>query len=135
MLSLPAHLFDQIVRHAYAEHPVEACGVVLGRVDGPASRWLPLPNAAGRTDYYEVDSAALLRLSLDLEAAGEEVKVVCHSHTSTRAYPSKTDIDLAAEPQAHYLIVSTRDPAPEVRAYRINDGEVVEDELHVVADS
>ena len=50
--------------------------------------------------------------------------MVYHSHTSTEAYPSRTDISLAAEPQAHYLLVSlaesgSDDGPPEVRSFRI----------------
>ena len=91
MLRLPAGLVAELTAHAYAEHPLEACGVLVGAVgpgDSGAWRWLPLRNAAARTDYFELDSHDLLQLSLDLEAAGEETKAVCHSHTSTAAEPS-----------------------------------------------
>ena len=43
-----------------------------------------------------------------MDAADEEIVVVYHSHTATEAYPSRTDISLATEPQAHYVLVSTR---------------------------
>ncbi len=36
--------------------------------------------------------------------------VIYHSHTATEAYPSRTDISYASEPDAHYVLVSTRDP-------------------------
>ena len=39
----------------------------------------------------------------------EEPVVVYHSHTATEAYPSRTDIGLASEPGAHYVLVSTRE--------------------------
>ena len=35
--------------------------------------------------------------------------MIYHSHTATEAYPSRTDIDLACEPNAHYVLVSTRE--------------------------
>ena len=38
----------------------------------------------------------------------EEPVIVYHSHTATEAYPSRTDIALAQEPNAHYVLVSTR---------------------------
>jgi [CysO sulfur-carrier protein]-S-L-cysteine hydrolase len=62
--------------------------------------------------------------------------VVYHSHTATEAYPSRTDISLAAEPQAHYVLVSTAEAADgngpaSVRSYRILDGTVTEEELEV----
>ncbi|MET0931663.1 MAG: Mov34/MPN/PAD-1 family protein, partial [Aeromicrobium sp.] len=63
--------------------------------------------------------------------------VVYHSHTATEAYPSRTDINLAGEPGAHYVLVSTRDGAHEsgpvdFRSYRIVDGDVTEEEVQVV---
>ena len=59
--------------------------------------------------------------------------VIYHSHTATEAYPSRTDVGLAAEPDAHYVLVSTRDPAhDEVRSYRIVDGVVTEESVSIV---
>ena len=50
----------------------------------------------------------------------EEAVVIYHSHTATQAYPSRTDISYASEPQAHYVLVSTRDESQaEFRSYRI----------------
>jgi proteasome lid subunit RPN8/RPN11 len=59
--------------------------------------------------------------------------VIYHSHTATEAYPSRTDISLAMEPGAHYVLVSTREPGTvDFRSYRIVDGEVTEEEVSVV---
>jgi proteasome lid subunit RPN8/RPN11 len=61
--------------------------------------------------------------------------VIYHSHTATEAYPSRTDINLAAEPDAHYLLVSTREPdSPEIRSFRIVDGAVTEEPVRVATD-
>jgi proteasome lid subunit RPN8/RPN11 len=63
----------------------------------------------------------------------EEAVVIYHSHTATEAYPSRTDISYASEPQAHYVLVSTRDePAAEFRSYRIIDGQVTEESVTVM---
>ena len=59
--------------------------------------------------------------------------VIYHSHTATEAYPSRTDIKLAQEPFAHYVVVSTRDPENyEFRSFRIVDGEVTEEPVEIV---
>jgi proteasome lid subunit RPN8/RPN11 len=69
-----------------------------------------------------------------MDARDEEPVVVYHSHTATEAYPSRTDISLAQEPGAHYVLVSTREPdTEEFRSFRIVDGEVSEEEVRVVA--
>ena len=83
--------------------------------------------------FYRFDSQEQLQLSKQMDAADEEAVVVYHSHTATEAYPSRTDISYAGEPQAHYVLVSTREPhTHEFRSYRIVDGEITEEEVVVV---
>ena len=82
-----------------------------------------MDNAARSPTFYEFDSADLLALYQEMDANDEEPVVVYHSHTATEAYPSRTDISLAQEPGAHYVLVSTREPASvEFRSFRIVDG-------------
>jgi len=62
----------------------------------------------------------------------EVPSVIYHSHTATEAYPSRTDIAYASEPDAHYVLVSTREcgngEGPyELRSFHIVDGQVTED--------
>ena len=138
MLRISQSLADEIVAHARRDHPDEACGVVAGTVgsDDP-QRFVPMLNAARSPTFYEFDSSDLLRLYRDMDARGEEPVVIYHSHTATEAYPSRTDIGLANEPGAHYVLVSTREvgnsPGPvELRSYRILDGEVTEEPITIV---
>ena len=68
-----------------------------------------------------------------MEEADEAPIVIYHSHTGTEAYPSRTDVAIAAEPDAHYVLVSTRDPDEhELRSYRIVDGVVTEEPVKIV---
>jgi [CysO sulfur-carrier protein]-S-L-cysteine hydrolase len=125
---------DAIVAHARRDHPDEACGVVAGPAgsDRP-ERFVPMLNAARSPTFYEFDSGDLLRLYREMDERGEEPVVIYHSHTATEAYPSRTDIGLAMEPGAHYVLVSTRDPdTSELRSYRILEGTVSEEEVRVV---
>ena len=124
---------DAIVGHARADHPDEACGVVAGPAgsDRP-ERFVPMVNAARSPTFYEFDSADLLRLYREMDDRDEEPVVIYHSHTATEAYPSRTDVSYASEPDAHYVLVSTRDPDhAEVRSFRIVDGEVTEEEVRL----
>ena len=91
-------------------------------------------NAARSPTFYEFDSHDLLALYREMDERDEEPVVIYHSHTATEAYPSRTDIALAMEPGAHYVLVSTREPdGVEFRSYRIVDGEVTEEEVRVLA--
>jgi proteasome lid subunit RPN8/RPN11 len=127
----------RIWAHARRDHPDEACGVVAGPVgsDRP-TRFVPMTNAARSPTFYEFDSAELLALYRELDDRGEEPVVIYHSHTATEAYPSRTDVALAAEPGAHYVLVSTRgETDSEFRSFRILDGTVTEEEVRVVAEA
>ena len=138
MLRIDRTTYDAIVAHAKRDHPDEACGVVAGPEgsDRP-ERFVAMVNAASSPTFYEFDPLDLLALYKEMDANGEEPVVVYHSHTATEAYPSRTDIGLAQEPNAHYVLVSTREHgnspgAVEFRSYRIIDGDVTEEEVEVV---
>ncbi|KQY58641.1 peptidase [Aeromicrobium sp. Root495] len=138
MLTIERIIHDAIVEHARRDHPDEACGVVAGAIgsDRP-TRHVAMLNAAMSPTFYEFDSGDLLRLYREMDDRDEEPVVIYHSHTATEAYPSRTDVNLAGEPGAHYVLVSTRDGAHEsgpvdFRSYRIVDGEVTEEEVRVV---
>lgn len=138
MLTIDQATYDAIVAHARRDHPDEACGIVAGPEgsDRP-ERFIEMVNAAGSPTFYEFDSTELLALYRQLWANDEEPVVIYHSHTATEAYPSRTDIGLASEPNAHYVLVSTREcgnsEGPvEFRSYRIIDGEVTEEPVTVV---
>jgi proteasome lid subunit RPN8/RPN11 len=125
---------DAIVEHARRDHPDEACGVVAGPEgsDRP-TRFIPMLNAARSPTFYEFDSADLLHLYRDMAANDEEPVVIYHSHTATEAYPSRTDISYASEPNAHYVLVSTRAAeGVEFRSFTIVDGIVTEEPVEVV---
>ncbi len=134
MLRIDRAIHEAIVAHARRDHPDEACGVVAGPEgsDTP-TRFVPMLNAARSPTFYEFDSADLLALYKEMAANDEEPVVVYHSHTATEAYPSRTDISYASEPNAHYVLVSTRsDDEAEFRSYRIVDGEVTEEPVELV---
>ena len=138
VLTIDQATYDALVAHAKRDHPDEACGVVAGPEgsDRP-ERHVPMVNAAGSPTFYEFDSTELLALYKQMWDRDEEAVVVYHSHTATEAYPSVTDIGLASEPAAHYVLVSTREHGNnegpvEFRSYRIVDGVVTEEEITVV---
>lgn len=129
MLQISQDLVDAMVAHARADHPDEACGVIAGAEGSDVpSRFVAMTNAERSPTFYRFDSGEQLREWRAMERAGEEPVVVYHSHTATDAYPSRTDIAYAAEPQAHYVLIATRDPEhADVRSYRIIDGVVTEE--------
>src|SRR5580698_4540266 len=133
MLTIPRALHDQIVAHARRDHPDEACGVLAGPAgsDRP-ERFIPMTNAERSPTFYRFDSTEQFQVWREMDDRDEEPVVIYHSHTATEAYPSRTDISYASEPNAHYVLVSTRDDNnTEFRSYRILDGEVEEESVAI----
>jgi len=134
VLVIRTDFVEAMVAHARADHPDEACGIFAGPEgsDRP-ERHVPMLNAERSPTFYRFDSTEQLKVWRAMDAADEVPVVVYHSHTATEAYPSRTDINLAGEPDAHYVLVSTRDPREhEIRSYRIVDGVVSEEPVEVV---
>ena len=134
VLELRQDLYDAIVAHARRDHPDEACGVIAGPAgtDRP-ERFIEMQNAERSPTFYRFDSMEQFQVWKEMDARDEEPVVIYHSHTATEAYPSRTDISLASEPGAHYVLVSTREPETvEFRSFRIVDGEVTEEEIAVI---
>jgi proteasome lid subunit RPN8/RPN11 len=131
MLIISAALRAQIVAHARADHPDEACGVIAGPAgrDRP-ERFIPMLNAERSPTFYRFDSLEQLQVWREMDDRDEEPVVIYHSHTATEARPSRTDISYASEPGAHYVLVSTRQPdVDEFRSFRIVDGVVTEEDV------
>jgi proteasome lid subunit RPN8/RPN11 len=135
VLRIGQDVYDEIVAHARRDHPDEACGIVAGPAgsDRPA-RFVAMTNAERSPTFYRFDSMEQFQVWKDMDKRDEEPVVIYHSHTATEARPSRTDVSLASEPGAHYVLVSTRDAdVAEFRSFRIVDGEVTEEPVEVVA--
>ena len=122
---------DEIIAQAREEAPDECCGVLGGR-DGRAERLFRAVNAEKSPYRYNVDPRDLLRIYRECDANGWDFLAIYHSHTHTEAYPSPTDVRLAAWPDSRYIIVSLADSEnPVLRAFRIQDGRISEEQLRI----
>jgi [CysO sulfur-carrier protein]-S-L-cysteine hydrolase len=131
MLELDQDHYEALVAHARAEYPNEACALLAGS-GGATERVYPLPNAEASPTFYVVEPKAQLRAMTEMDDLGLDLVGIFHSHVATEAYPSRTDVELAAYPDAAYLILSLADQdAPVLRAFRIRDGQVDEEPVQV----
>lgn len=119
--------WDAIVHHAQEEAPNECCGFAR-MSDGRVDEVVPAKNLRPSPYGYEIDPYSLMAAN-DLDDEGHGVAIY-HSHPRSEARPSQTDINLAFYPDWRYLIVSlVADPV--VRAWRIVDGRVEEEDVVV----
>jgi proteasome lid subunit RPN8/RPN11 len=121
---IPPAIRAQLVDHARAEAPNEACGLIAFR-DGVAERYLPGENALQSPYRFELrpgDPADFF-----LEDEGYELAVF-HSHPETAPRPSRTDVEnIGLWKNRPYLILGLA--SGELAAWRIRDGIVEELDL------
>jgi proteasome lid subunit RPN8/RPN11 len=131
MVELDTFFAKEIVEHGLREFPNEACGLIAG-TDGSAVKVFAMRNMDASPMSYRLDSKEQLEVFDRMDAEGLELFGIYHTHTHTEAYPSETDRRLAFYPEARYVIVSLSDrDKPVVRAFRITEGEVAEEELSI----
>ena len=124
-------MIDEMVAHAREDAPNECCGLVASS-NGDAQRVYRAANAERSPVKYVVDPRDQIRIQNDIDDHGWELGAIYHSHTRTEPFPSQTDINLARNwPDPLYVIVGVAGDAPDIRAFRIVDGQVTETELEV----
>ncbi len=131
MLSMRESHRVEMVSHALAGFPLEACGLLVGTPQGELHRFHRCENVAASSKLYTVSPSDMLAVDRAAEVAGLEVIGVMHSHTHTDPYPSPTDVAQAPDPGWHYVIVSLRDDLPMLRSFRIVDGVITEERVAV----
>lgn len=115
-----------MLSQAFDELPQECCGILAGRTPR-AERLYRGTNVDHSPFTYYMDPKEVLRATREIDDAGLDLLAIYHSHTHTPAVPSATDIAKAHYPDSLYLIISLSDPGrPELRAYRITNGTVIE---------
>jgi len=119
--------WDAMIAHASEEAPNECCGY-LRLSDSRVEEVFRATNERKSPYGYQLDSKALLAAN-ELDDEGHGVGIY-HSHPRSAAEPSQTDINLATYPNWTYLIVSLAGE-PHVRAWRIADGKVEEEQIDV----
>lgn len=123
----------EIVRHARAVYPEEACGLLAVDVDGRVRRAYCLDNVDRSPASFTVDPDQHFASLGDAESNGWSLGGSFHSHPRTAGVPSQTDISRALEPDWVYLIVGLADPeTPELRGWWIRTGVAVEEPIEVV---
>lgn len=133
MLRLDRTAYDEICALAYRAYPLEMCGLIAGAPgDDHAARFYPCHNDARSAKVYTIAPLDFMRAEDDADDEGWEINGVVHSHTHSEPYPSPTDVAQAVDPNWHYVIVSLKREAPELRSYHIVDGAIEEEPVELV---
>ncbi|MSQ22181.1 MAG: M67 family peptidase [Dehalococcoidia bacterium] len=132
MLEIEKQYLDQMVAHSLEDNPNECCGILAGP-GGKVVHLYRMTNTEHSPYRYNMDAKELYLTYRQIEDKKWDLVAIYHSHTHSPAYPSTTDIRLATWPEAYYILVSLMEEGnPLVKAYRITEGQVKEEELRAV---
>jgi [CysO sulfur-carrier protein]-S-L-cysteine hydrolase len=121
---IPDSVRQELIEHARAEAPNEACGLLAFR-DGVAERYLPGENELASPYRFKLKPRD--PNDFFLEDEGYEVAVF-HSHPNDSAVPSRTDLaNIGLWEKQPYFILALE--TGELRGWRIESGRA--DELEV----
>ncbi len=120
-IQIPRKLSNQLLHRAQVSPDFEICGLIGSRNGLPSSCY-PIQNIAEQPEQrFLLDPAQQIAAMKSMREAGEELFAIYHSHPAAPATPSITDLELAAYPDAFYLIISLSTKGVlEMRAFKIN---------------
>ena len=135
-ISIPRRLYRRLVRIALEEEPREACALLVGApaADGAGAvrvtGALPAANAASDPETeFSIPNEDLIKAYKAAEDDGLAIVGIFHSHPSSGAAPSETDMRMMRSNAVAWVIYSGRDC--EARAYVAGGGGGADDAVEV----
>lgn len=118
---------EQLITHCRSVLPNEACGYLVGDEEH-VERFVPVRNAAASPSRFVLDVQEQLAAEHAIDAAGETIVGIAHSHPIGDNYPSPIDVEDARrfDPSGAWVHVVVSPAVGSVRAFRILDGDVEE---------
>jgi desampylase len=115
--------------------PEEACGLLAGQVTPDSfvvEDVVPTTNLLHSQVRYRIDPVEQLQAFERMDAAGQVLVGIYHSHPGGPDYPSATDLAEAYYPDTVYLIWSGKSGAWECRAFSLQNNRAAHVELRVL---
>lgn len=128
MIAFRNEQLQEIIAHARAEAPLEAGGLLAGS-GSTVVRVYPMENTDRSESSFLLNPEEQYRVFVEIEELGFDLTGIYHSHPRSDAYPSARDVEMAYYPEAVYVIVSLARSHPDIRAFRIQDGRVSDEQI------
>jgi len=130
---LPRTMVNDLLLQAQADPQREICGLISARHGTPCGIYPVVNVSAVPERLFEMQPAAQIAAMRTLRERNETLYAIYHSHPQGAAVPSAEDRAQAAYPQAFYLIIASATHGdPELRGYRLEDGEFREIRIEIV---
>jgi len=125
-LEIGSRMHADLIAAVAEGYPREACGILLGRLDGPrriVEAFRPAPNRwAGRDDRFLVDPESLRGALEEEGSGGAAVLGFYHSHPDAPAVPSTCDRTLAWPWYVHVIVEVAEGRSVRARAWEFHCG-------------
>lgn len=133
-LEIPDNIFEDMLEHARAEAPIEACGILAGG-NSRVEKFYKMTNVEQRKDHFMMAPTEQFVTIKEIRSACLKLLAIYHSHPETPARPSAEDVRYALIPGMIYVIVSLQgNNGPVVKGFRIEDGSINEVPVKIVED-
>ena len=105
-IQVPRKITNQLLHLAQISPDLEVCGLI-GSKNGLPAHCYPIKNTAEHPQQrFLLDASQQISAMAKMRELGEELFAIYHSHPTSPALPSSYDLELAAYPEALYLIIS-----------------------------
>lgn len=131
MIKVPQHVVSEIIEQAINELPNETCGLLAGTETEVVKRFA-MTNTDHSPEHFSFDPAEQFQVLRAARAEGLSIIANFHSHPATPSRPSQEDIRLAYDPDILYFIISLAAETPVLKAFRIREGKVAEEEIKII---
>ena len=132
-LKIPNNIFEQMLKQAKDQAPIEACGILAGR-DGQVEKLYKMTNADQSNTHFMMAPEEQFKVVKDIRSAGLEMLAIYHSHPESPARPSAEDIRMAFTSNTIYVILSLQQAEPAVKGFLIEDDNVSEVSVRIEAE-
>jgi proteasome lid subunit RPN8/RPN11 len=136
-ICLPRKLTNQLLHLAQLSSNTEVCGLVGANAEGLPVSCYPVANSAETPDNrFLLEPGQQIAAMQQMRDKQESLFAIYHSHPSSPAEPSPTDIEQASYPDALHLIISLNTKGVlEMRGFKISGNTVEEYPLRLIETS
>ena len=129
-MHISKEIIDELIAQAQKDAPDESCGYLLGTDDNVTENyWMEnVDHSSEHFSFAPKDQFAALRYARE---HGLNILANWHSHPASPSRPSQEDLRLANDPTIRYAILSLLDGQPKLNSFKIQNGEVVDKEVHL----
>ncbi len=131
MIRIPKSIYEGIVEQARRESPLECCGILAGK-DRTVKKAFEITNTEKSSVRFLMSPQEQLKVFEELENESIEMIAIYHSHTHSASFPSETDVKTAFYPGVSSIIISLEKGIPVVKAFRIDKGTILPEEIEVI---